>query len=456
MSPPSVASKCIHLLRLLPPHLTDDFSADIDGRIRTAFCKINNLEGSLDAISQRIYETPLSYGGLGMRPLREHRAAAFVGCWLQTMAHIHTHHGQAIPHFDQGWHGAPVHAFHRDFQDANDELDRYLGERGAVASMLQVSVADALSRERPKLQKELSRAVAAKKHTEWLDRLDPKCRAAGILAAASAEGRRPLASEWLVSVPCTQTQQIPDNNYRVLIKVRLGIPITLDGEKCRVQMTHGQCRRQLAEHADHAFACAKAARQSTHDGAADLSAAFHREAGHRAWREASVPEARSRIKNKPIRADVLTRRGPTDPAECTEVKIRHAWTSKGDLQITRADQWDNYIAAEEDSVKLKYDPVRVRPWVFSTLGRPGEQFCSDIRRLVRERLDKSDARRAVSRDSLRQLLLRRWRAQLSCTLAIGVSNTLLDALQGTAACGDLVAPRPTQLYDLQSHRFTGY
>ncbi len=136
--------------------------------------------------------------------------------------------------------------------------------------------------------------------------------------------------------------------------------------------------------------------------------------------------------------------------------MRHAWTTKGDLQIANADQWDNFLASQEDAVRVKYDPIRVRPWVFSTLGRPGEQFCSDLRRLVRERLNRADARRAVSRESMRQLLLRRWRAQLSCTLAIGVSNTWLDALEGTAACGEVAAPRPTQFYDLQSYRFTGY
>ncbi len=450
-----VSSKCVHLLRLLPPRLTESFAADIDERVRAAFCKINNIGGNLEVTSHLLYATSMSYGGLGMRPLREHRAAAFVGCWLQVMAHVRTHHSYAIAEFDCGWQGAPVHPFHRDFSEASDELDHQLGERGAALGLLQLSVADMLARERPKLQKELSRAVAAKRFSEWKEGMDPKCRAAGILAAASAEGRRPLASEWLVTTPCTKTQEVPDENYRLLIKLRLGLPVTLHGEPCRVQ-TQSQCRHQLTSYADHAFACAKAARQATHDSVADLNAAFHREAGHRAWREAAVPEARSRIKNKPIRADVLTRRGPTDPAECTDVKLRHTWTTQGELQITRADDWDNYIAAEEDRIQRKYNPVRVRPWVFSTLGRPGEQFCSDLRRLTRERLGRCDARRAVSSASLRQTLLRRWRAQLSCTLAIGISNTLLDSLEGTAACGEMAAPRPTQFYDLQSYRFTGY
>ncbi len=298
--------------------------------------------------------------------------------------------------------------------------------------------------------------MAAHHHMQWQRTLDPKSRTAGILASASAEGRRPLASEWLTSTPSSKTQVIPDVNFRLLIKVRLGIPPSPHGEQCRVRLKDHQCRSELTALADHAFACAKAARQATHDSAADLNAAYHREAGNRAWREASVPEAQNHSTKKPIRTDVLVRRGPTDPVECTEVKLRHPWKSNGDLQISSATDWDKYLAAEEDVVKAKYCPVRVRPWVFSTLGRPGEQFCSDIRRLARERLSRPDARQAVSRESLRQLLLRRWRAQLSCTIAIGVSNTWLDAIEGTAACGSTADPRPTMFHDLQSYRFTGY
>eukprot|EP00661_Eupelagonemidae_sp_cell13_P007768 gene7768-biopygen21078 len=106
-------------------------------------------------------------------------------------------------------------------------------------------------------------------------------------------------------------------------------------------------------------------------------------------------------------------------------------------------------------VKLKYSPVRVKPWVFSALGRPGEQFCVDIRRLARERLNKPDARCCVSRESLRQLLLRRWRSEIPCAIAVGVANTLLEAVEGTAA-NAVQLTRSTALHDLQAYRLTGY
>ncbi len=331
-------------------------------------------------------------------------------------------------------------------------------DKGTRRSVPSVTLQDVLHKEAPKMQKELSRAAAAHNYMHWKATLDDKGRAAGILAGASAEGRRTLASEFLTSAPSTRTQTIPDENYQVLVKMRLGLPVTPHGEQCKVRTRDNpkQCHKPLTATADHAFACAKAARQATHDHVCDLNAQFHHEAGNRAWREAAVPEASKTQKDKPIRADVLTRRGPIDPAECTEVKLRHLFRTDGALQISSADHWDNYLLAEEQKITCKYSPARVRPWVFSTLGRPGEQFCTDLRRLARERLGRADAQRMVSRESLRQLLLRRWRAQISCTIAVGVSNTVLDAIQGTAAGRDVTLPRETRLYDLQTYRFTGY
>ena len=136
------------------------------------------------------------------------------------------------------------------------------------------------------------------------------------------------------------------------------------------------------------------------------------------------------------------------------MKVHHFCKSEGGLHRSGPGSWDKYLAEEESRIKQKYQPVKVRPWVFSTLGRPGEQFCFDIRRLARERLQRGDAQLAVSRESLRALLLQRWRAELSCTLAIGVSNTILEALEGTAVTQ--LPCKPGAFFDLQNNTFTGY
>ncbi len=133
---------------------------------------------------------------------------------MQVMAHIRHYHGHVIPGFDAGWHGQPVHHFHGEYKDALNELDGQLGQSGATYSITNLNVQEILHKEMPKMQKELSRAVAAQRHMQWKATLDDKGRVAGTLAGASAEGRRPLASEWLTSTPSTRTTRQTQNRTK--------------------------------------------------------------------------------------------------------------------------------------------------------------------------------------------------------------------------------------------------
>eukprot|EP00665_Eupelagonemidae_sp_cell47_P009391 gene9391-6073_t len=94
-----VASKCVHLLRLLPPRLTDEFAADVDRRVERTFAQLNRIEDCFDATARHLYQTPLAWGGLGMRPLHAVRESAFVGAWMQCMSFVREHHGDRIPAF---------------------------------------------------------------------------------------------------------------------------------------------------------------------------------------------------------------------------------------------------------------------------------------------------------------------------------------------------------------------
>ena len=106
--------------------MTERFAADVDERVRGAFCRINNITDGLDSTGRDLYETPLAYGGLGMRPLRDHRAAAFLGCWLQVMQHVRSHHGDAIPQFEQGWRGIPVHREALEDSSTSEPMRRHV------------------------------------------------------------------------------------------------------------------------------------------------------------------------------------------------------------------------------------------------------------------------------------------------------------------------------------------
>jgi hypothetical protein len=452
-----VASKCTHLLRVLPPRLTHFFAADVDRRIRDAFCRINHLEESFDRVAEELYCTPLSWGGMGMRPLVDVRAAAYVGAWMHCMAHVRRHHADCIPGFGEGFEDAPRYQFQADYRDAMALLDSQLGDGGAAYSVVGVSLADALAAERPRLQKALSRAAARARLESWTSTLAPGSRPLAILAAASSDGRRCLASEWAVTPPYCPSTTIPDSNYVVAVRCRLGIAVA-SGGRCQVRPRRGGgvCGKVLAGHADHCRSCAKAARLHHHNSICDLYAAIHRECGNRAWREVIVPEAKPTKNNQPIRSDVLVRGGAMDPKEYGEVKVRHPWSESGELRFAAASGTDAWLAAVEAEVSTKYAPARVRPWVFTTLGRPGALVCADLRRLSRQRLTRPDAVQAVSHASVRQLLLRRWRTMLSCAGVLGHTAALLDCLEGCAVPGAAVPPGPLRFYELQAARLTGF
>ena len=136
------------------------------------------------------------------------------------------------------------------------------------------------------------------------------------------------------------------------------------------------------------------------------------------------------------------------------MKIRHVFKSDGDLALSRADGMDDMLRRVEADVHAHYRPIRVRPWVLTSLGRPGQGMSSDIRRLARLRLQRPDVNRAVSVPSVLQLLLQRWRAELSCALVLGDADVYLAALgsAGRVHVDPDAGTGPVRVYDLQSMR----
>ena len=81
-------------------------------------------------------------------------------------------------------------------------------------------------------------------------------------------------------------------------------------------------------------------------------------------------------------------------------------------------------------------------------------MCADMRRLARLRLRRPDVAQAVSVPSVQQLLLQRWRAELSCALVLGDTAVYLTAIEGRgrdrSARG--LDPADLHLYELQDMR----
>ncbi len=86
-----------------------------------------------------------------------------------------------------------------------------------------------------------------------------------------------------------------------------------------------------------------------------------------------------------------------------------------------------------------------------SFSRPGAEMCADLRRLARLRLGRPDVARAVSVQSVQQLLLRRWRAEVSCAPAVGDTAVYLTALEGWDRDGSARGLQPADLHlcDLQ-------
>ena len=402
-----------------------------------------------------------------MRPLHAVRNAAFVGCWMNCLAHVRQHQGPAIRGFDTGWDpgGRTTYSFHGEYRCALDAVNTELGAEQDAYDVMGFAFQDALRSEQQKCQRALARAVLAQRFGTWRDSLDPRSRVIGILQASSSEGRRSMASEWLVTTPFGPRTTIPDAQYRLAIRKRLGIPLGNDQDSCKVpkgcmrvgsdprKPTH-PCGAALLAHADHAQGCARLEIQERHDGLKELCAAFNREAGHVAHTETEVPGVQSKSKKEPIRADVLVRAAAPGTWEAAELKVRHIFKGTGDLALADADQVDAMLQAVEAEAHRHYRPVRVRPWIFTSFGRPGAEMCGDLRRLARQRLRRPDVARAVSVQSVLQLLLRRWRAELSCALVRGDAAVYGASLEGAEGGGGSrgLEPADVHVYDLQDCR----
>ncbi len=215
------------------------------------------------------------------------------------------------------------------------------------------------------------------------------------------------------------------------------------------------CGKPLLQHADHAQGCARQEIHDRHRDIADLCAAINREAGHVTHTEVEVPGVLSSTKKEPIRADVLVRESAPGTWACAEVKVRHLFKGTGDLAITDATHTDEVLRALETQAHAYYRPVQVRPWILTSLGRPGAELCADLQRLARLHLKRPDVSRAVSVQSVLQLLLQRWRAELSCALVWSDAHIYLTALEGTGCKAKGLQPADVHVYEMQNTGLNG-
>ena len=214
-----------HLLRTLPPRLTDAFAREIDSHTVRAFEAVNGL--SAMAPERQTWEClPLAAGGMGLGNLWELRDAGFLGSWCLV-----------TPPAD-----AP--AASQDVRAAAASLQERL--HVDVCECTQSSWNELERGGRKQVQRQLTSAANEKMVASVSEKLDDVARA--VMASASsgpnAAGHcSPSASAWLSALPRAAPYALPDEAFRTAVRARLRLPLVQSQMPCayRTITTHRVC-----------------------------------------------------------------------------------------------------------------------------------------------------------------------------------------------------------------------
>ena len=122
-----------------------------------------------------------------------------------------------------------------------------------VLNLCECSWADFATKERPKQQRTVARAVGDVLRTRWEATASP--RELQTALSASTRGKRAGARDWLTAVPLDEALTLPDAVYQFAARLRLGLPLAEAGDRCKVynNTSNRVCGCQLSAFADHAL-----------------------------------------------------------------------------------------------------------------------------------------------------------------------------------------------------------
>lgn len=188
--------KFVYLTRTTPPELVRVALAECDLDIRACFSSLAALQLTDRAWSQA--RLSLSHGGIGLRSVAEHCAAAYI-----------TSHIRALPGVVTAHLVSAVDIFSQQLgPDGNFDLDRLL--------------------ETPPKQ----RALSTRLEKLGAAALRAGCTQVDGLRLSSVEA--PRSAAWLMALPCRGPLDLtlePDQ-MQVALQHRLGLPLSVAGEKC--------------------------------------------------------------------------------------------------------------------------------------------------------------------------------------------------------------------------------
>ena len=369
--------KATHLLRTLPPPLTQGFADSLDAATEGTLENLCRLD-ALTPTQREQLRLPLREGGLGLRAQASLREAAYLGSWLGNLEGVRarcpegTASQERFLHEDRDWARALANA-----QAALAARGVHLNDQGEVApSPPQAAWTwedDGV--EVPQVQRALTKALDKKRRAELLPRLPPEDRA----WVRSCGG--PGAGAWLNTAPATELERFHDADFCAAVRTRLCQEVSPPGLRCSNTYSTGprageRCAEDLDTKGTHASTCKVGGGVTRkHDALVRLLARLLRAAGYQVasdgpgtWEprwdrpvlDAQGTQQRDADGNllwEHARLDLRLEGGPEEPTTYGDVVVSQA----------RADSWarlgasaDGAVAAEAAARKARrYPPEQV-------------------------------------------------------------------------------------------------
>ena len=423
----SVPQKNSHLLRVLPPHITQDFASNIDEATANATETILGLP-QLERWQREALFVPTARGGWGIPSLALQRHTAFLGgalaapCSEEESSNISSSGLLAI-----STHGRlvleAVQALHSDHNvDARVVLNAAEADlvRGGIEG-----VQAALQKQVTKKTVHAHRQGLTANQRHWLDAASNQ----------DADGRMqaPGASEWISAKPTTKQFSFHDIHLKLCARLRFQIPIAGPGTSClsTPSSTNAQCGAPVDALGWHTQVCSRAGMSHRHDQIADIFHNICKEAGLQSQlkqiaTEFPVDETARRV------SDVRCSGCDGDlPVHYDVVVACSAQMRSGIRSVAQAgvlvEREERRKKSEWKAQSLAGCPARLVPLAFESQGRAGAETAAELLRLARIRSARlADA--PDQADALIRSALVRWRKQLSVTLQRANATLALTSL----------------------------
>ena len=248
--------KATHLLRTLPPTLTQAFAEELDAATETTLENLCRLE-ALTPNQRAQLRLPLRRGGLGLRAQEPLRGLAYLGSWIGNLEGVRDRCPSGVASRER--FAAGDRAWARALTEAQAELAAegvHLTDQGDVLSSPPRAgwAWEDDSAEVPQVQRALTKALEEKRQTQLLLRLSPEDRA----WVRSCGG--PGAGAWLSTAPSSEVETFTDGDYCAAVRTRLCQEVSPPGLRCSNTYSSGarageHCAEALDTKGTHASTC---------------------------------------------------------------------------------------------------------------------------------------------------------------------------------------------------------